>query len=172
MRITNRVPVRPAQPSRPTRNIQQFRPGKTLLIGDSILNRINTKGLVRGTHKHARSGVTISDIVNDIDLYDLTAFQNIIIYVGGNDSYEKTDEVLFEETYDQLISLIKTSNPDSTVYICTIAPRGFTDVSSINSCIEKLSLHWQKHNVICISNTRDYFCGKAGMPTERYFFKR
>ena len=111
----------------------------------------------------------ISDITNDIGMYDLTAFQNIIISVGGNDSARKTEEELFEEKYDQLISLIKTSSPESTIYICKIAPRGDTDVSSVNTCIERLSLHWQKHNVICISNTRDYFYSKNGIPTERYF---
>ena len=183
VRITNRVPVRPTQPSngsynknkyqRTTQNIRsdtrQHQAEKTLLIGSSILHPINTKGLIRGTHKHARSGATISDITNDIGMYDLTAFQNIIISVGGNDSARKTEEELFEEKYDQLISLIKTSSPESTIYICKIAPRGDTDVSSVNTCIERLSLHWQKHNVICISNTRDYFYSKNGIPTERYF---
>ena len=127
MRITNRVPVRPTQPSRPTQNIRpgtrQYRADKTLLIGDSKLNPINTKGLVRGTHKHARSGATVSDMVNDIALYDLMAFQNIIMYVGGNDSSGKTDEVLFEETYDQIISLIKTSNPG--LHLQNSAKRGY-----------------------------------------------
>lgn len=169
--IQNRIDRNP-KPSQSTRPYsRQHQSGKTLLIGDSILNPINTKGLVRGTHKHARGGATINDIANDIGLYDLTAFETIIISVGGNDSARKTNSEQFVESYDKLISLIKTSNPQSTVYVCKVAPRGDTDVSIINDCIEKLTLHWQKHDVMSISNTRDYFYGKDRVPTERYFSK-
>ena len=78
------------------------------------------------------------------------------------------EEELFEEKNNQLISLIKTSSRESTIYIFRIAPNGDTDVSSINTCSERLSLYWQKHNVICITNTRDYFYRSNGIPTERY----
>ena len=167
VRITTRATSRQTQKTHP---VSRQRPAdKILLIGDSILNPINTKGLKRGTHKHARSGATISDIINDIGLYYLKAFRNIIISVGGNDSSRKTEEELFEEKYDQLISLIKTSSPQTTVYICKIAPRRDTDVSSLNTRIERLGLHWQQHDVICISKTTDYLCGKNRVPTERYF---
>ena len=167
VRITTRDTTRQTQSSRPVTS--QCQTDKTLLIGDSLLNPVNTKGLIRGTHKHARSGATISDITNDISFYDVKAFSNIIISVGGNDASQKTEEELFEEKYDQLISLIKTSSPKTTVYICKIVPRGDVDVSSLNTCIERLGLHWQKHDVICISKTSDYFCGKNRVPTERYY---
>ena len=43
---------------------------------------------------------------------------------------EKTDGELFEERYDQLISLIKTSSHQCTLYLYSkVAPRGDTDVS-------------------------------------------
>ncbi|MCG8095216.1 MAG: hypothetical protein JAZ17_16625, partial [Candidatus Thiodiazotropha endolucinida] len=160
----------PEKNARPYSTSQQ-QSDKTLLIGDSILSSINTKGLVRGTHKHAKSGATVSDIVNDINLYDMTAFRNIIISVGGNDSARRTNSEMFEESYDKLISLIKTSNPESTVYLCKIAPRRDTDVRIINACIDNLALHWQKQDVLCISQTRDFFYGKDRIPTERYFSK-
>ena len=79
---------------------QQPQHTKTLLIGDSILHPINSKGLIRGLHKHSRGGATVSDIINDIALYDLSQFQTIIISVGGNDSANGIDEELFEEKYD------------------------------------------------------------------------
>ena len=167
VRITTRDTTRQTQSSRPVTSQRQT--DKTLLIGDSLLNPVNTKGLIRGTHKHARSGATISDITNDISFYDVKAFSNIIISVGGNDASQKTEEELFEEKYDQLISLIKTSSPKTTVYICKIVPRGDVDVSSLNTCIERLGLHWRKHDVICISKTSDYFCGKNRVLTERYY---
>ena len=127
------------------------------MIGDSILHPINTKGLIRGLHKHSRGGATVSDIINDITLYDLSQFQTIIISVGGNDSVNCIDEELFEEKYDQLISIVNTGNAQCTLYICKIAPRGDTDVTTLNSCIERLSVFWQKHDVHCINNTHSHF---------------
>ena len=106
----------------------------------SVLHPINTKGLIRGLHKHLRGGATVSDIKNDIALYDLSRFQTIIISVGGNDSTNGIDEELFEEKYDQLISIVKTGNLQCTLYICKIAPRGDTNVTTLNSCTEKLSV--------------------------------
>ena len=160
VRITNRLPVQPAQSSsgsqkkpirnqRPQESTRQRQPNKTLLIGDFILYPINTKGLVRGIHKHARSGATINDIINYIGMYDLAAFRNIIISVGRNYSFRKTDAELFKEKYDQLISLIKTSSPQCTLFVCKVAPRGDTDITNVNSSIERLALHWQKHDMMC-----------------------
>ena len=55
---------------------------------------------------------------------------------------------------------------------CTyVKSRQDTYVSNFNSSIERLALHWQKHDVKCISNTRDYFNGKDRVPAERYFSK-
>ena len=102
-------------------------------------------------------------------MYDLRTFQNITS-VGGNDSARGTDEELFEDKYDQLISLVKTSSPKSMAYICKITPRGDTNVTSFNSCIERLALHWQKHDVICINNT-NYSYGIKRVPTTRFFSK-
>ena len=111
---------------------QQPQHPKTLLIGDSILHPINTKGLIRGLHKHSRGGATVSDIIHDIALY--AQFQTIIISIGGNDSANGIDEELFEEKYDQLISIVKTGNAQCSLYICKIA--------NLNSCIERLSVFW------------------------------
>ncbi|MCU7800227.1 MAG: SGNH/GDSL hydrolase family protein [gamma proteobacterium symbiont of Lucinoma myriamae] len=143
--------------------------GKILLIGDSILHGVNTKGLVTGVQKHSKSGATVNDIISEISMYDLKSFDKYIVYVGGNDCSKHTDEELYEEKYDQLISLIKTANPNGEVYICKIAPRGDTDVSSFNNCIDRLANHWRKHNVKCVQNTCDYFYGQNKMPTGRYY---
>ena len=126
---------------------QQPQHPKRLLIGDSILHPINTKGLIRGLHKHSRGGATISGIINDIALYDLSQFQTSS--VGGNDSAYGIDEALLEEKYDQLISIVKTGNAQCTLYICKIASRGDTDVTNLNSCIERLS--------VFINNTHSHF---------------
>ena len=64
---------------------------KTLLIGDSILNRINTRGLEKGVQKHSKSGAKISDIVEDITSYDMKSFQALVVSVRGNDASGKTE---------------------------------------------------------------------------------
>lgn len=63
----------------------------------------------------------------------------VIIYVGGNDSANGIDEELFEEQYDQLVSIVKIGNAQCMLYLFKIPPRGDTDVTNLNICIERLS---------------------------------
>ena len=49
--------------------------GKFLLIGDSILNGVNTKGLVKGTQKHSKGGATVNDLIQEISVYDMRNFE-------------------------------------------------------------------------------------------------
>ena len=81
-------------------------------------------------------------------MYDLGAFQNTITSVGGNKTANGSDAEICEENYDELVSLMKTSSPKTTVYIYKMTPIGDTNVTNFNTCIERLSLHWQKHDVI------------------------
>ena len=57
--------------------------GKLLLIGDSILNGVNTKGLVKGIQKHSKGGATVNDLIEEISVYDVQNFETSIIYIGG-----------------------------------------------------------------------------------------
>ena len=75
---------------------------------------------------------------------------------------------LFEEKYDQLVSLIKTSNPDCHLYLCFISPRGDTNVKMYNARIGRLADHWVKHGVVLIEESANFYC-KDGIPTARYF---
>ena len=47
-----------------------------------------------------------SDIVKDITSYSMKSFKAVVVLMGGNGASSKTDIELFEEKYDQLISLI------------------------------------------------------------------
>ena len=123
---------------------------KTLIIGDSILNKINLRGIVKGVPKHSKSGAKVSDIVDDITSYNMNSFRAVVVSVGGNDASSKTDIELFEEKYDQLISLVKTGNPDCELYMCNISPRGDADVRNYNACISQLASYWEKHKVTLI----------------------
>ncbi len=75
-----------------------------LLIGDSILKGVNTRGLQQGTgvQKHSTSGATLHTLIDEIVRYDLRTFSHVIIYIGGNDVANKVNMELFEETYDHL----------------------------------------------------------------------
>ena len=77
--------------------------GKLLLIGDSILNGINTKGLVKCVQKHAKGGATAKDLLDEISVYDMRNFEACLIYVGGNDCAKGTRVESLAETYDQLL---------------------------------------------------------------------
>ena len=66
-------------------------------------------------------------------------FDNVIVYVGGNDIANNMDIELIEENYDQLVNQMKSSNPDVKIYLSKIAPRGDTDVSPVNAIVDRLS---------------------------------
>ena len=51
------------------------------------------------------------------ELFDLTKFGNIIIYVGGNDASRIDDMEQFETQYRKLISLIRGKNQDCKIYL-------------------------------------------------------
>ena len=38
-----------------------------------------------------------------------------------------------------------------------------------NACIGRLADHWENHDVVLIKESANFFCGKDGMPTARYF---
>ena len=74
-----------------------------------------------------------------IKLYDLKIFQNIIIYVSGNDASQNIDIEYIEEKYEQLVCLIKDKNPTINIYWCSICPCGDTCVDDINEVIKRQS---------------------------------
>ncbi|MES9882532.1 MAG: SGNH/GDSL hydrolase family protein [Sedimenticola sp.] len=142
---------------------------KTLLIGDSILNGVNEKGLHANVHKRSISGATVNTIINELSMYDLNTFNTVIIHCAGNDAANGTDIELLEERYDQLVRLLKCGNPDNRVLLCQVAPRGDANMSCVNECISRLADHWKTHNVQCIAETHDMFYGKDGVPLARFY---
>ena len=52
----------------------------------------------------------ISDMWEELSVYDLTSIANVIICVGGNDCSSRLNVKTDEELYDQLIGLIKSAN--------------------------------------------------------------
>ena len=140
--------------SRPiiNRNISTSPPtslNKTLIVGDSILNDINYRGLRKDVKICARSGAIIDDLWEEICIYDMKSFVRIIICIGGNDCSRKRNTSDFD---DQLIGFIKSGNQGCSVYLSKIVPRGDVNVSAFNTSILRVSDHWAKHKVYILTN--------------------
>lgn len=134
------------------------------LVGDSILSRVNPRGLRYNVHKHSLPGATINSLASELQLYNLSRFDTIILYIGGNDAASHKDIEYIEEQYDQLLTLLKSSNPKIRIILSKIAPRGDADVSILNDIIERLCLH---HRVEFVDAFRA-FHDTNGMVCPRY----
>jgi len=113
-----------------------------LLVGDSIINRVNSKGLRYNVHKHSVPGATIRSLMSEVQLFDLSRFDTVIAYVGGNDVAQQKELELIEEEYDQFVAMLGASKPNMRVILSKVAPRGDADVSRLNSVIERLCIHY------------------------------
>ena len=112
---------------------------QTLIIGDSILSGINQRGLRNKVECQPISGASVDLLLEKVQIYDLKKFQNIIIYVSGNDASQNIDIEYIEEKYEQLVCLIKNKNSTINIYLCSICPRGDTCVDDINDMIKRQS---------------------------------
>ena len=113
VRVTNRNQPSQRQPMishvnnashRNTASFSSSSQKRTLLIGDSIVTGINYRGLKNDVKICARSGGSIKHIWDEIFVYDMKSFAQIIICVGGNDCSSGMDTHVFEDNYDKLIS--------------------------------------------------------------------
>ena len=138
---------------------------KTLLIGDGSLSDIEELNNAN-VHKHVRKWATIQHMQDEISIYNLDLFGNIVLSVGRNDMLQKTDQELFEETYDPLLTHIKARNCKCTVYICKIDVEE-SNSNGINECIERLGTNWSKHDVLCIDNLTENVYGARNDNVEK-----
>ena len=173
VRVTNRNLQTQSRPFI-DRNIATSPPtsqNKTLIVGDSLLNGINYRGLRKDVKICARSGASIDDLWEEISVYDMKSFARIIICIGGNDCSRKRNTSDFEDKYCQLIGFIKSVNQGCAVYLSKIVPRGDVDVSAFNTSIRRVSDHWKMHNVYCIDESYEMFFGRDRVPMGRYYSK-
>ena len=169
VRVTNRNMPNQQQPLISQTNNSSTSQKKTLLIGDSILKGINYRGLKNGVKICARSGALINDLWDEISVYDMKSFRQIIVCVGGNDCASGVDLHDFEKKYDQLIRIIKSANSDCIVYLSKIVPRGDVDVSAFNASIMRIVDYWALQQVKCIEGSYDLFFNRNGMPSNHYY---
>ena len=139
--------------------IDKLKSGKTILIGDSSLCDINTEELAcANVHKHVKEWATIQHMKDQLSIYNLDSFGNIVVSVGRNDILQGTDPELFEETYERFLIYIKARNYKCDVYICKIDIED-DNSNNINECIERLGSCWSNHDVMCIDNLSERLNG-------------
>ena len=120
-------------------------------IGDLIINNVNLRVFKPNTKKHSKRGARVRGILNEISMYDMRAFSEVIIYVGGNDVASQVDERLKD---DELTGKIKQANKNCKSYLCKMAPLGDTDVANINKSIDRLAEQWRNQEVPVIQKSQ------------------
>ena len=138
---------------------------KTLLIGSSILHGVNPKGLNKGVFKHAKSGAGIEEITEEINYFDISKFNKIIVYVGGNNVNKMSGEC-FHQKYSALVDKIKTNAPRSEILLCELVPRADVDVTEFNMLIYDVATN---SNLSCIELYTAFL--KQGYQLDRYYSK-
>lgn len=171
----NPIPIcDPANERQQKQHTEHYRPQnvenehRTLLIGDSILSGINRKGLNKNVECLPVPGAKIDTISDRIQMYDLTKFSSIVLYVGGNNASSQTDTEYFEEKYTQLLTRIRNKNPGCQVYLCTSCPRGDTDVTDVNDILTQLCI---EKGLKCI-NINSAFYDRQGQLRSHFYKPR
>ena len=136
-----------------------------MLLGDSIIRGINTKGLTE-THKHSNSGGTTQNLIEEIRFYDLKVFSTVIVCIGGNNVARGDNLRSIEEKYDELISLIKCGNSLCRVILCDVAPRRDIDVQRVNQAIERVATLWSSQKVEHVTGTHGLFSRTVNIPLD------
>ena len=175
VRMTNRSMLNQCQSTKDASIKSVDRENKTvhhkriLIIGDSILKGINTKGLNNRRKICAKGGSKISDMWEELSVYGLTSIVNVIICVRWNDCSSRLNVKTYEELYNQLIGLIRSVNKNCTIYLSKFTPRGDAYVTEVNNAIQRQSDHWNVNLVKCIEDRSNIFFSQHGMSSARYY---
>ena len=86
----------------------------TLIIGSSIVQRIDSRRLRKNVSVMKMSGATTSDVRAKIDSMDLSEIENVILQVGGNDASNKRDRKAVEIDLVETVNTIKEKSPNAT----------------------------------------------------------
>lgn len=119
---------------------------KTLIIGSSILQRINTRGLSRNTAVKTYRGANVSHIRQYLEKSNLSSIENFIIQVGGNDASQNRDYELVECGFDNIIRIIKKNNQNAKVYLSECPPRRDVNVGWVNDIIRRVADEIAEYN--------------------------
>lgn len=156
-----RQPTASRQPSSQKRNTSK----SILLMGDSLISSVNPKGLNQGVFKHSIPGARIDHIYDQVNVFNMNQFSQVIIFVGGNDASSGTDIEYFEELYEQVIQNLRQANGTCQIYLCNICPRDDADTTYVNEVIHRLC---QEHNLSIVDINKSFYDRKGNI-IERYY---
>ena len=104
VRVTNRNQSQPSRDDyiigRSLTTSPSAQQKRVLVLGDSILKGINSRGLRKGVKICSKPGATVSDIRDEISFYDLKSFTKIIC-IGGNDCASRVGVYVFQDMFNR-----------------------------------------------------------------------
>ncbi|CAH1259360.1 Hypp2262 [Branchiostoma lanceolatum] len=98
---------------------------KVLLIGDSNLKYVNTRGL-QDTIVMTRPGRRLKDISQELDTTDLQSYSHVVVHAGTNDLTEREDEhdiANIGKEAERLCTIVKDKHPRVKLALSGICPR-------------------------------------------------
>lgn len=109
----------------------------TLIIGDSILKNIQTRGLNNTTLVRTMRGRKIHDVCDLLNNRLREDVGTVVIYIGGNNA--ASDNADINKDTNELKETVKNLlQQGRKVFLSTVAPRSDCNISTLNSNIHKI----------------------------------
>ena len=87
------------------------------LIGSSILQRVNKKGLNQNVDFMTNRGAKVQNIKRKLEQIDISRYPAIIVQAGGKDLSEGRNEEAVDNDFVDLINYIQTESPETSTNI-------------------------------------------------------
>ncbi|VDI23672.1 Hypothetical predicted protein [Mytilus galloprovincialis] len=127
----------PSQSVRTSKGTDENGIKNKIIIGSSILQRINLRGLDHSIKVSTNRGANFRDIRAKLQNTNIENCSEIIIQAGGNDASQKRDLVSVQEDLKEIVMNIHDRSPDTKVFIAEATPRIDCDVADINKIIKQ-----------------------------------
>ena len=108
---------------------------KTLIIGDSIVQGVNPRGLKQNIQVITCRGKQAIDISTKLQTMNLNSFKQIIIYAGGNNAANGTP---LQTVYEDLLGMSEKLSKKCKIYLCTVCPRTDIEVTPVNDILKQV----------------------------------
>ena len=107
-----------------------------MVIGDSILKGIKTRGLRQYVKIVTLPGKKARDACIRLRSWDMSECENVVLYIGGNDVAAGKSVTSVEQEFRCTLDAL--DNGRRRFFICLICPRADINVNPLNTMIQKL----------------------------------